>query len=233
MWRDSCGHFGKCSNELSFLLLEIYQRLYFHFGARNWWPGETEFEIILGAILTQNTSWKNVERAINNLKEKNLLQPEKLRKISQEKLEELVRPSGYYRQKARRIKDFLEFYSAPPISGKIQNLKKIPTKKLRKMLLEIKGIGPETADSILLYALGRPVFVVDAYTRRIFSRLGLVSEDIGYEELRKFFEQNLPRKVSLYNDYHAQLVELGKRYCKAEPDCASCPLSNMKLCFKK
>ena len=215
------------------LLLEIYARLRRHFGYRNWWPGETEFEIILGAILTQNTSWKNVEKALDNLKKQGLLEPEKLRKVEQSKLEELIKPSGYYRQKAERIQRFLDFFFAPPVNGKIELLKALPLKKLRKMLLEIKGIGPETADSILLYALNKPIFVVDAYTKRIFSRLRLVKENISYDELREFFEKNLPRSVKLYNDYHAQLVELGKNYCKKIPDCSACPLRSLERCREK
>jgi len=212
------------------LLLRIYQLLYSHFGFRHWWPGESEFEIMLGAILTQNTNWKNVERAIKNLKDKKVFSPKQLMTLDLNKLEELIKPSGYYRQKARRIKEFLEFFLSPPISGSIEKMKKIPTAPLRRMLLEIKGIGPETADSILLYALGKRVFVIDAYTRRIFSRLGLVSEKESYEQLQNFFEQNLPKSAKLYNDYHAQIVELGKNYCAKKPACQNCPLKPLKRC---
>jgi len=212
------------------LVLEIYHLLYAHFGYRHWWPGESAFEIIIGAILTQNTNWKNVERAIKNLKDHNLFTPEKLAQLDLKKLEKLIRPSGYYHQKALRIKQFLIFFLSPPISGSIEKIKKIPTAHLRKMLLGIKGIGPETADSILLYALGKKVFVIDAYTRRIFSRLGLVSEQASYEQAQNFFEQNLPKSVKLYNDYHAQIVELGKTFCLKKPNCGNCPLKQLKRC---
>jgi len=185
---------------------------------------------MVGAILTQNTNWLNVERAIKNLKRARALSPKKLAEIDLQELEELVRPSGYFRQKAKRMKIFLEFFLAPPISGSLKKMKKIETGKMREMLLSVKGIGPETADSILLYALDKPVFVVDAYTRRIFSRLGMVSEKIGYEELRAFFEKNLPEDVALYNDYHAQLVALGNQYCKKRALCKECPLLDLGKC---
>jgi endonuclease-3 related protein len=185
---------------------------------------------MVGAILTQNTSWANVERAIANLKRAKALSPKKLLEIDLEKLEQLVRPSGYFRQKAKRLKIYLQFFFAPPILGSIPNMQKIETGEMREMLLAVNGIGPETADSILLYALDKPVFVVDAYTRRIFSRLGLVPEKIGYEELRMFFEKSLPVSVALYNDYHAQLVALGNRYCKKRPLCRECPLFSLDRC---
>jgi len=210
--------------------LEIYQHLLSHFGARNWWPAQSPFEVMVGAILTQNTSWRNVERAINNLRRAGALSPKKLAEIDLRELEELIRPSGYFRQKAIRLKIFLEFLLAPPISGSIKKMKKIETGRMREMLLSVKGIGPETADSILLYALGKPVFVVDAYTRRIFSRLGLVAEKIGYEELRAFFETYLPKDTALFNDYHAQLVALGNQYCKKRALCKECPLLYFRKC---
>jgi len=210
--------------------LEIYQRLLSRFGPRDWWPAQAPFEVMVGAILTQNTSWRNVERAINNLRKAGALSPKKLSEIGLEKLEELIRPSGYFRQKAVRLKIFLEFYLAHPISGSIKKMKKIESGKMREMLLSVKGIGPETADSILLYALDKPVFVVDAYTRRIFSRLGLVPEKIGYEELRAFFETDLPKDAALYNDYHAQLVALGNQYCKKRALCKECPLLDFGKC---
>jgi len=211
-------------------LLEIYRVLLSHFGPRNWWPGETEFEIMIGAILTQSTNWKNVEAAIRNLKARKLLDPGKMAKLDLDELADLIKPSGYYHQKAIKLKNFLNFFLAPPISGSIKKMKQIPTGKIRDLLLSVKGIGPETADSILLYALDQPVFVIDAYTRRIFSRLGIASEKISYEDLRKFFEQNLPRHPTLFNDYHAQLVELGKTYCRKVPVCEKCPLNSLKKC---
>jgi len=211
-------------------LLNIYRRSRAHFGRLDWWPGETPFEVMVGAILTQNTSWANVERAIDNLKKNQLLQPRRLRKVKLQKLEQLIRPSGYFRQKARRLKIFLEFFFAPPLNGSIANMKKIPAGRMRQMLLAVKGIGPETADSILLYALDKPVFVIDAYTRRIFSQLGLAPEKISYEDLRKFFEQNLPQSVSLFNDYHAQIVAIGKHFCKKRAKCQLCPLFDLRKC---
>lgn len=222
---------ARSADKTAQLLLTIYQLLREHFGFRNWWPGENAFEVMVGAILAQNTSWKNVEKAINNLKRNKLLNPRKLAQLDKETLAQLVRPSGYYNQKALKLQAFLQFFLSPPLLGSIKKMKQIPTKELREMLLAIKGIGPETADSILLYALDKPVFVVDAYTRRIFSRLGLVPENIRYDDLQKFLEQNLPCQITLYNDYHAQLVELGKNYCKKKPLCQLCPLKQLKRCL--
>ncbi len=213
-------------------LLQIYQALLDHFGHRHWWPGETPFEVMIGAILTQSTNWKNVERAIANLKNRDLLSPGKMAELDLAALASLVRPSGYFNQKALKLKAFLKFFLAPPISGSIKKMKRIPSPLMRQRLLSVKGIGPETADSILLYALDQPVFVIDAYTRRIFTRLGLAPEKISYQDLRNFFEQNLPRRAALYNDYHAQLVELGKNYCRKKPLCAACPLASSELCAR-
>ncbi len=211
-------------------LLRIYRILRLHFGYRHWWPGETPFEVMVGAILTQSTNWKNVERAIGNLKRRNLLEANKMARLDLKELARLIRPSGYFNQKALKLKAFLAFFLAPPISGSVKSMRKIPAARMRELLLSVTGIGPETADSILLYALGKPVFVVDAYTKRVFARLGFTPEKIGYEDLRKFFEQNLPRSVRLYNDFHAQLVELGKNYCKKTPQCAACPVKAGKHC---
>jgi len=221
------------TNELSKTLMGIYRLLLKHFGPRHWWPGESAFEVMVGAILTQNTSWANVEKAIKNLNSEKLLNPRKLAAVRLKKLEKLVRPSGYYRQKATRLKIFLDFFLSPPIKGSIRNMKKIETSRLRGMLLSVKGIGPETADSILLYALDKPVFVVDAYTSRIFSRLGLVDGKISYEDLRGFFTKNLARDVPLFKDYHAQLVALGKEYCRKQLRCSLCPLLGISECKNK
>jgi len=211
-------------------LFRIYRLLFARFGHRNWWPAQTPFEVMLGAILTQNTSWANVERAIQNLKRARALRPKKLAEIDLKKLEKLVRPSGYFRQKAARLKIFLQFFLAPPIRGSIDQMKKIAPTRMREMLLSVKGIGPETADSILLYALDHPVFVVDAYTKRIFARLGMIPEKIRYEQLRNSFEQTLPQDPNLFNDFHAQLVALGNQYCRKKPRCSSCPLAELKKC---
>jgi len=205
-------------------LLDIYNRLYRHFGPQNWWPADGPFEVVIGAILTQNTAWPNVERAIANLKRHNLLTPERLYRLDIKKLARLIRPSGYYNIKAGRIKAFLDF-----LFGKYNgSLKKLFSKKsaqLRKELLGVCGIGPETADSIMLYAADKPVFVVDAYTKRIFSRRGMVRKDAVYADIQKFFTDNLPRSRRLFNEYHALIVGLGKSVCRTKPRCDICPIA--------
>lgn len=210
------------------ILIKIYSRLLGQFGKRNWWPAETPFEVMVGAILAQNTNWKNVSKAIENLKKRNLLQPERLAELTSEEIESLIKPSGYYRQKAKKLKSFLYYFLKPPINGSVLKMRKIPKDKLRKELLSIYGIGPETADSILLYALGKRVFVIDAYTRRIFARLGLTPPDASYDELKEFFETHLPKRISIYNDFHAQIVALGNKYCRKKPRCNGCPLQDFE-----
>jgi endonuclease III related protein len=206
------------------LLLEIYERLYSTLGPSGWWPGETPLEIIVGAILTQNTSWHNVEQALVRLKEQGGLSVESLTQIGEDRLAEMVRPAGTYRVKARRLKNFFRFLQEE-YHGRIEALVELPLEKLRDQLLGVRGIGPETADSILLYALGRPTFVVDAYTYRIFSRHQLIPEESDYEGLRSFFMEALPEEVPLYNEFHALIVRTGKAYCrKKAPLCGGCPL---------
>lgn len=200
------------------ILMEIYTRLYNFYGPQHWWPGETPFEIIVGAILTQSTNWKNVEKAITNLKEANLLSPEKLYSISIKKLERLIRPSGYYRAKAKKLKSFLS-YLFSHYDGKLELMFSQPMEKLREELLSVYGLGEETVDSILLYAGDKPIFVVDAYTKRIFSRLGLITEQANYKTIQKMFMDNLPTDSKLFNEYHALLVAFGKNQCKKEPLC--------------
>jgi endonuclease-3 related protein len=212
-------------------VLEIYQRLVRHFGPRHWWPGDTPFEVMIGAILTQNTAWTNVEKAIGNLKSAGALGPDVLFKMDLRRLKRMIRPTGYYNEKAKKLKNYLRFYCASPICASPLRMARVPLSDLRERLLNIKGIGPETADSILLYALSKPVFVVDAYTRRIFYRLGLTSEKASYDELQGFFMRNLPEDIKLYNDYHAQIVALGKEYCRRKPGCGFCPLD--EICMKK
>jgi len=200
--------------------------LYKYFGAQYWWPGNSSFEIIIGAILTQNTNWNNVEKAINNLKKENKLNVSSLNRISTQRLAKLIRPVGYYNIKTKRLKNFISFlYSR--YNGELNKLfcKRITV--LRKELLEIKGIGQETADSILLYAFNKPVFVIDAYTRRILERHNFVKNNTTYDEMQKLFMINLPRKSKLYNEYHALLVKLGKDYCRKKPNCNKCPLNWM------
>ncbi len=207
-------------------LLDIYHRLNSHFGHLNWWPGDTPFEVIIGAILTQNTNWNNVESAIYNLKTDDLLTAERILSISTERLAELIRPSGYYNQKAARLKAVCR-YLIDRCGADLDKLNRIPTAVLREELLSINGIGPETADSILLYALNRTVFVVDAYTKRVFNRIGLIGEKAEYHDIQRFFMENLEHDRELFNDFHAQLVALGKNYCKTKPACDKCPLTEI------
>jgi len=204
-------------------LIKYYERLFKAVGPRGWWPAETPFEVIIGAILTQNTAWKNVEKAIHNLKDAGVLSPEGLREIDPRALARLIRPSGYYRQKAKKIKRFVK-YLWQRYNGSLEAMEEQSTDALREELLRLNGIGPETADSILLYALGRASFVVDTYTRRILSRHGLVEEGIRYEALRRVFMENLPADVGLYNEYHALLDYVGHHFCRKTPLCQKCPL---------
>ncbi|MCH7557960.1 MAG: endonuclease III domain-containing protein [Planctomycetes bacterium] len=208
------------------VLTEIYRLLYDAFGPQHWWPGETRFEIITGAILTQNTSWANVEKAITNLKSADCLTLEKLHHLDPAQLAELIRPAGYYNIKAKRLKNFIDWLF-DNYDGELANLETIDTDRLREELLEIKGVGRETADSILLYAFDRPIFVVDAYTARIVCRHGLIAHDADYEQLRELFESNLPTDTQLYNEYHALLVKLGKEFCKPKARCTDCPLEKL------
>ena len=207
------------------ILLKIYNSLYDYFGPLNWWPGATPFEVIVGAILTQNTSWSNVEKAINNLKKENLLEPRKLYCINQEELAQMIKPSGYYNVKARRLKNFLNIF-VNDFEGSAEKMFSGDGRELRKKLLNVNGIGPETADSILLYAGGKPFFVVDAYTKRIFSRHKLISKDSTYYEIQEFFIKNLDKDVKLFNEFHDQIVMLGKTICtNKNPDCTKCPIA--------
>lgn len=193
-------------------------------GPQHWWPAETPFEVIVGAILTQNTSWKNVEAAITNLKREKLLSPLAIEKVSVPRLERLIRSSGYFRQKAKKLKAFVRFLRLE-YGGALKRMFRTPTAELREKLLGVHGVGPETADSILLYAARKEVFVVDAYTKRILSRHGWTEEDVDYEEMRSLVENNLPRDVSLYNEFHAQFVQVGKNWCRPrDPRCSECPL---------
>lgn len=207
------------------ILLKIYKSLYDFFGPLNWWPGDTPFEIMVGAVLTQNTSWSNVEKAINNLKKENLLEPRKLYRLHMEELAQLIKPSGYYNIKAQRLKNFINLF-INEFEGSAEKMFSDDSEELRKKLLNVNGIGPETADSILLYAGKKPFFVVDAYTKRIFSRHKLISKDSTYYQIQEFFSQNLDKDVKLFNEFHAQIVMLGKTICTSKnPDCAKCPIA--------
>lgn len=205
-------------------LQEYYNALFHALGPQNWWPARTPFEVIVGAILTQNTAWSNVEKTIANLRRERLLAPAALEGVPHAKLARLIRSSGYFRQKAKKLKAFVKFLRSE-YGGSLKKMFRTPTAQLREKLLAVHGIGPETADSILLYAGRHPVFVVDAYTRRILSRHGLVSERAGYEERRAFFEKTLPPDVQLYNEFHGLIVMTGKHWCRTKnPLCHACPL---------
>ena len=201
--------------------LQIYRQLLATYGQRHWWPADTSFEVMVGAILTQNTRWENVKTAIANLKQANMLDAECICNSNRKQLEECIRPSGFFRQKSRYLQAMSLFYYH---HGYASGLKQYPTSSLRKKLLAVQGIGPETADSILLYALDKPIFVVDAYTRRIFNRLGYLSPDVEYRDIQSFFHNHLPHSLSLFKEYHALIVEHAKRHCHIKPLCASCPL---------
>jgi len=215
---------------LSGTLLDIYLLLHKRFGHRNWWPGDTPFEVIVGAILTQNTAWTNVERAIANLKSNGGFSAHGLLKLETAKLAGLIRPSGYFNQKALRLKAICQ-YLVDRCGADLELFKAVPTDELRKELLAITGIGPETADSILLYALDRPVFVVDTYTRRALGRIGLIAEMADYHTVQRLFMDNLALDVELFNDYHAQWVALGKDHCRQKPVCGGCPMR--EICLNK
>jgi len=202
----------------------IYHKLYTYFGPQCWWPAESAFEVMVGAILTQNTNWVNVERAIVNLKQEKVLSARKLYKLKHQSLARIIHPAGYYNIKARRLKEFLKFF-IENYNANIKSISRVNFSKLRKDLLAVKGIGQETADSILLYALNKPIFVVDAYTKRIFSRHGYFKEEATYIEVQEFFMQNMPKKARLFNEYHALLVRLAKEFCvKNKPKCVDCPI---------
>lgn len=200
-------------------VLKIYDALYKHYGPQSWWPGDDWFEVTIGAILTQNTSWKNVEKAIENLKFEGVLSPQKLCDLEENRLSNLIKPAGFYNVKSKRIKNFLNWLKQYDFD--LEKIKEKDFLRLRNELLSIKGIGNETADSILLYAFEYPIFVVDAYTKRMFKRLGLVDSD-AYEKVQTFFENNLKRDLKLYNEYHALIVKHSKDICKKTPKCDDC-----------
>ena len=207
-------------------LLQIYQKMFDALGPRHWWPGETPFEVIIGAILTQNTNWSNVEKAIKNLKTAGKLSPEGMYELSVTELAELIRPSGFFNVKAKRVKAFINWLFSR-YEGNLSKMFAQKLQSLRSELLSVKGIGPETADSVLLYAGNMPTFVVDAYTHRIFSRHELIPEESTYDEMKSFFEENLPEDVQLFNEYHALIVNIGKTFCKTKKVCEPCPLKDL------
>ncbi len=209
------------------IIKSIYNRLYGRFGPQSWWPGDTRLEIIVGAILTQNTAWSNVEKAIANLKDEKLLSsPGKILKLNDGALAERIRPAGYYNVKAARVKNFLKYLDSRYDSS-LRRMASQNTDQLRKELLDVSGIGPETCDSILLYAFNRPIFVVDAYTKRIFSRHNIISDSLEYHDIQKLFMGNLPSDREIFNEYHALIVRLAKTHCKFRPRCDLCPLKGI------
>ena len=207
-------------------LLQIYKTLLSAIGPRHWWPADSPFEVIIGAILTQNTSWKNVEKAIEALKEKNLLDPIRIYNLDEKPLAKIIKSSGFFNIKAKRIKNFLDFLFEHH-QGSLKKMFSENAHSLRETILKINGIGPETADSILLYAGEKPFFVVDAYTKRILSRHNLISKTAGYDEIQELFMKNLKKEVSMFNEYHALLVYIGKYFCKRAPNCEKCPMKGL------
>lgn len=206
------------------MISRFYHKLYSELGPQGWWPGRTRFEVMVGAILTQNTNWSNVERAIRNLRRERALTPERMHALPVKDLAGLIRPAGYFNVKAKRLKH-LTTHLHDRYGGNVGRFLKRPSRELRAELLEINGIGPETADSIVLYAAGRPEFVVDAYTKRILERHGLVDGSAGYDEVKKVFTEALEPDAEIFNEYHALLVLTGKDYCRPKnPRCGECPL---------
>lgn len=209
--------------ELKDILENFYRLLYLRYGPQHWWPAKTPFEVIVGAILTQNTSWTNVERAITNLRKSGLLSPRKIRRVPIKRLAGLIKSAGYFNLKARRLKNFTDFLFSR-YSGSLNRMFNTDPWSLRAELLQITGIGPETADSILLYAVEKPIFVIDAYTRRFLLRHNLIDADISYSGAQDVFLDNLQSDTALFKEFHALIVRLAKDYCKSMAHCQGCPL---------
>ena len=207
-------------------LMDIFDKLLAAFGPRHWWPGDSPLEVMIGAVLTQNTSWRNVEKAIDRLKERSLIDMARIAEIDEGELAQVIRPAGYYNIKAKRLKALITgFY--PRFGGAMEKTADVSTADLRAYLLSLNGIGPETADSILLYALERPVFVVDAYTRRFLGNHGLTGHGLDYDGIQRFFMDNLPEDTYLFNEYHALIVRLAQGHCRKKPLCVDCPLAGI------
>jgi endonuclease-3 related protein len=207
-------------------LLRIYDNLYSHFGPQHWWPGETPFEVAAGAILTQNTNWGNVEKAIDNLRNEGKLDALAIHRMSVQRLSSLIRPAGYFNVKAKRLKHFVDFL-VKGYGGRMAKMKKEELPSIREGLLGVNGIGPETADSIILYALEKPVFVIDAYTKRVLSRHTIMEHDASYDCFQELFHANLGKDFRLFNEYHALFVRVAKECCRTKPLCKGCPLEGM------
>ena len=201
----------------------IYELLEEAFGPQHWWPAETSFEVMVGAVLTQNTNWGNVEKAIANLKARDLLSPRALHDLPREELAELIRPAGYFNLKSKRLKNLIDFLF-DRFEGDLDTLFALGVGELREQLLGVNGIGRETCDSIVLYAAHKPTFVVDTYTARVLLRHDLIDASADYEEIKELFESSLPEDVPLFNEFHAHLVRVGKLYCRKKPRCETCPL---------
>ncbi len=208
--------------------LRVYDRLYSHYGPQGWWPAETSIEMMVGAVLTQNTNWGNVEKALTNLKEARLLSFADLLAMEVDELAEYIRPSGYYNIKARRLKNLFQMIESK-YEGELTFFFEDNLEDSRENLLKVKGVGPETADAILLYAAEKPVFVIDTYTHRVFSRHHLVEEDTDYFSLQQEFMDNLPEDTLLFNEFHALIVMVAKEFCKKKnPRCSDCPLQRVE-----
>lgn len=208
-------------------LLQIYQKLYKEFGPQYWWPAQTKFEVIVGAILTQNTNWGNVEKAILRLKAEKVLSERALRDIPAAKLAAFIKPAGYFNVKASRLKNFIRFMFEE-YGGSLKMMEREDSRVLRQKLLAVNGIGPETADSILLYAFDKPVFVVDAYTKRFLYRHNLIDHNAEYHQIQELFSGNFDADIPFFQEYHALIVALGKNYCKPTPLCERCPLNRIQ-----
>lgn len=211
-------------------LHQIYQSLFRRYGPQGWWPGDTALEIIVGAILTQNTAWTNVEKAIASMKRRKLLSWRGVSDVAEEDLADVVRPSGFFNVKARRLLNFVRHVNKHH-GGSLRRFLSLPAGQLRQELLSVNGIGAETADSIVLYAAGKPSFVVDAYTRRILSRMGLIEGSADYARIQRLFEDSMPRSARIYNEYHALIVRHAKEHCRTKPRCGRCVLA--RFCPKK
>jgi endonuclease-3 related protein len=208
------------------VLGRVYKKLLSYYGHRDWWPGDSPFEIAVGAILTQHTNWANVERVIANLKQHGVLNAKALHEMHLQDVAALIRPSGYYNIKAKRLKAFIGFLMVR-YDGDMALMSKTATERLRIDLLAINGVGQETADAILLYALGRAVFVIDAYTKRVFSRHGIMDMKASYEDYQDLFHGSIKPVCTVYNEYHALIVSVGKEFCRPEPRCEGCPLNHI------
>ena len=217
------GFLDERMNTITDKLNQIYQLLLKAYGPQNWWPAESPLEVMVGAILTQNTNWQGVEKAIANLKKHGLLSLDKLHHRSTEEIAEFIKPVGYFNLKARRLKNLIVMV-AEVFGGDLEAMGQTDTGQLRQELLSVNGVGPETADSILLYAFHKPIFVVDTYTYRVTSRHGLIEEEVNYQALQDLFMENLPLDVNMFNEYHALLVRVGKLRCKRKAHCEGCPL---------